>query len=186
MTRYCGLCSMLRCVNFTASALVATAFLVSSATGFAQQPSGEQKPPEQAQQGEQKPEGEQKAAEQAKAEAEAAARATAEYEEAAAKLPHSAGAPECVWTGRRIASLLWRDDIDTARRYIDLYDRFKCSSDHLKLVFRCVIKQGPIDPKASDHLASRVHNCWITPVGETTASSEKTNSPNTKAATIPN
>ena len=28
----------------------------------------------------------------------------------------AAGAPECVWTGRRIASLLWRDDIDARMR----------------------------------------------------------------------
>ncbi|HEX2449000.1 MAG TPA: hypothetical protein VHK26_12595, partial [Methyloceanibacter sp.] len=172
---------MLRHINFTALALVATALVVSPATGFAQQPGAEQKPPEPAQQGEQKQEGEQKSAEQ-----ELAARAMAEYDDAAAKLPHSAGAPECVWTGRRVASLLWRDDIDTARRYIELYDRFKCSSDHLKLVFRCVIKQGPLDAKASDRLAARVHNCWITPEGETTAATEKINSTNAKAATVPN
>ncbi|MGH6832370.1 MAG: beta-1-3, beta-1-6-glucan biosynthesis protein, partial [Methyloceanibacter sp.] len=113
-------------------------------------------------------------------------KAIAEYKEAWAKLTTSAGAPECVWTGRRIASLLWRDDIDTARRYIDLYDRFNCSSEHLKLVFRCVIEQGPIDPKAADRLASRVHNCWITPEEATTASSQATVGATTKAGTIPN
>lgn len=177
---------MLHCINLTASALVATALLLWPAGAFAQQSGGGQKPPEQAQQGEAKPEGEQKAEDAAKAEQEAAARAIAEYDEARAKLPHSAGAPECVWTGRRIASLLWRDDVDTARRYIDLYDRFKCSSDHLKLVFRCVIKQGPLDPKASDHLATRVHNCWITPEGEATAATEKTHDTNAKPATLPN
>ena len=37
-----------------------------------------------------------------------------QYREAAAGLSLSAGSAECVWTGRRIASLLWRDDIDTA------------------------------------------------------------------------
>ncbi len=108
-----------------------------------------------------------------------------EYGEAAAKLPRSAGAAECVWTGRRIASLLWRDDIDTARRYIDLYDRFNCSAEHLKLVFRCVIQQEPIDPKAADRLASRVHECWISPDAPTTAS-QATIDTTTKAGTIPN
>ena len=126
----------------------------------------------------------QKAAEQAAQ--QEAAKAIEEYKEAAAKLSSSAGAPECVWTGRRIASLLWRDDIDTARRYIDLYDRFNCSSEHLKLVFRCVIEQGPIDPKAADRLASRVHDCWIAPQGDTTASSQPTVGSTTKAGTIPN
>ena len=31
--------------------------------------------------------------------------------------------PECVWLGRRVVSLLWRDDLDTAFRHLDLYDR---------------------------------------------------------------
>jgi len=85
------------------------------------------KPPEQGQAEQKQPEkseGDQKAADQARAQEQEAAKAIAEYKEAEAKLASSAGAPECVWTGRRVASLLWRDDIDTARRYIDLYDRF--------------------------------------------------------------
>ncbi len=189
MTYSCvGPPSMLRCTVSPAAALIAGGvFLLSSLAAFAQQPGGEQRPPEQAQ-GEQKPEdkaaNDQIAAEQA--EQQEAAKAIAEYREAAAKLSSSAGAPECVWTGRRIASLLWRDDIDTARRYIDLYDRFNCSAEHLKLVFRCVIEQGPIDPKAADRLASRVHNCWIAPQGETTASSQATVGATTKTGTIPN
>jgi hypothetical protein len=181
---------MLRCVISTAVALVAGLIVLCPLSTLAQEPGSDQKPPEQAQQGEQKPEekseGDQKAADREKAEQEAAARAIAEFKEAAAKLSQSAGAPECVWTGRRIASLLWRDDIDTARRYIDLYDRFNCSSEHLKLVFRCVIEQGPLDPKAADRLASRVHGCWIAPQGETTAASQATEGSGTKQKTIPN
>jgi hypothetical protein len=133
-----------------------------------------------------KDEGEEKTADQAKAEEEQAkARAIADYEEAAVKLPRSAGAAECVWTGRRIASLLWRDDIDTANRYIGLYDRFGCSQDHLKIAFRCVVQQGPIDPKAADRLASRVHGCWISPT-EPTQSSQATSGATEKDGTIPN
>jgi hypothetical protein len=179
---------MLRRTLRPAAALLAGGVFLLSSLAFAQQPGGEQKPPEQAQgeQQEAKPETEQKSDEQAKAEQQEADKAKAEYDEAAAKLSNSAGAPECVWTGRRIASLLWRDDIDTARRYIDLYDRFNCSSEHLKLVFRCVIKQGPIDPKAADRLASRVHNCWITPEEATTASSQATVGATIKPGTIPN
>jgi hypothetical protein len=177
---------MLRCTILSTATLAAVGFLlVSPLPAPAQQSGGEQKPPEQAQ-GEQKPEqkdDERKAAEEA--EQQAAEKAMQEYGEAAAKLPRSAGAAECVWTGRRIASLLWRDDIDTARRYIDLYDRFNCSAEHLKLVFRCVIQQGPIDPKAADRLASRVHDCWISPDAPTTAS-QATIDTTTKAGTIPN
>ena len=106
--------------------------------------------------------------------------------EAAAKLSLSAGSAECVWTGRRITSLLWRDDVDTARRYIDLYDRFGCSAEHLKLTFRCVIRQGPIDPKAADRLAARVHDCWLDPEGTPTAASRSINGSPAKSGTIPN
>lgn len=179
---------MLRCTISPAIALIAGGvFLLSSFAAFAQDSAGDQKPPEQAQ-GEQKQEGkaegDQQAAEQAAQ--QAIDQAIKEYKEAATKLSSSAGAPECVWTGRRIASLLWRDDIETARRYIDLYDRFNCSSEHLKLVFRCVIEQGPIDPKAADRLASRVHDCWIAPEEATTASSQATVGATTKPGTIPN
>lgn len=177
---------MLCCRVLLAAALLAGGALMLSAFPSAaqsgppkenEQTQGEQKPPE-------KNEGDKKAAEQAKAEQEAAARAMQEYKDASAALPIAAGAPECVWTGRRIASLLWRDDIETARRYIDLYDRFGCSSKHLKLVFRCVIQQGPLDPKAADRLASRVHSCWMSPEAPTTTSSQETSS--AKQGTIPN
>jgi hypothetical protein len=48
-----------------------------------------------------------------------------------------------------------------------------------------MIEQGPIDPKAADRLASRVHSCWITPEGETTAASQATVGATIKPA-IPN
>jgi hypothetical protein len=179
-----GRVPMLRCTIQSAAALLAGGVLLASPLTASAQQSGDQKPPEQAQ-GEQKPD-DQKAAEQAKAEQQAQQKAIDEYKEAAEKLTSSAGAPECVWTGRRIESLLWRDDIDTARRYIDLYDRFGCSSEHLKLAFRCIIQQGPIDPKAADKLASRVHNCWIAPEEATTASTQATTGATTKDGTIPN
>ena len=179
----------MRFASCTAALMAGGVLLASVAAAPAQGQGGEQKPPEPAQ-GEQKPpepaQGDQKAADQATAEQQAQAKDMEEYREAAAKLPISAGAAECVWTGRRIASLLWRDDIDTARRYIDLYDRFGCSSEHLKLVFRCVIRQGPLDPKAADRLASRVHGCWVSPDEPTTASSQATTGSTIKGGTIPN
>jgi hypothetical protein len=176
---------------FCPAALLAGGFLLVFFTSASAESQGaEQKPPEQS---EQKPpdqaKGEQKPADQATAEQQAEARMKQEieeYREAAAKLSLSAGAAECVWTGRRITSLLWRDDVDTARRYLDLYDRFGCSAEHLKIAFRCVIQQGPIDPKAADRLAQRVHACWIDPEGTTTAASRTTNGSSAKSGTIPN
>ncbi|MGQ3672737.1 hypothetical protein ACT6QG_10095 [Xanthobacter sp. TB0136] len=85
-----------------------------------------------------------------------------EYDEAA-KLPGTAGLPECVWGGRRIAALLWRDDLDTASRHLALYERFGCPTEHLKLTFRCLVRQGHMDPKAQERLAGRVHQCWVNP-----------------------
>jgi hypothetical protein len=182
-------CSLMlrRTVRFAAAVLAGGVLLWSAVPASAEDQGS--KPADQGQ-SEQKPadkaEGDRKASDQAKAEEQEAAKAIAEYKEAEAKLASSAGAPECVWTGRRIVSLLWRDDMDTARRYIDLYDRFGCSSDHLKLAFRCVIEQGPIDAKAADRLASRVHDCWIAPQETTTTSNQTSSGTTTRNGTIPN
>ena len=86
-----------------------------------------------------------------------------EIAEAARLLTGPAGNPECVWLGRRVVSLLWRDDLDTAFRHLDLYDRFGCPSAHIQATFRCLVRQGHIDPKAQDSLNGRVHACWLNP-----------------------
>ena len=38
--------------------------------------------------------------------------------------------------------LLWRDDLDTAFRHLDLYDRFGCPAGHIQATFRCLVRQG--------------------------------------------
>jgi len=86
-----------------------------------------------------------------------------EIAEATRLLTGPAGNPECVWLGRRVVSLLWRDDLDTAFRHLDLYDRFGCPSAHIQATFRCLVRQGNIDPKAQDTLNGRVHGCWLNP-----------------------
>ncbi len=86
-----------------------------------------------------------------------------EIAEASRLLTGPAGNPECVWLGRRVVSLLWRDDLDTAFRHLDLYDRFGCPSGHIQSTFRCLVRQGNIDPKVPESLNSRVHACWIDP-----------------------
>jgi hypothetical protein len=89
---------------------------------------------------------------------------TDEFAEAQRALSGPAGNPECVWLGRRVVGLLWRDDLDTAFRHLDLYDRFGCPSAHIQASFRCLILHGNnIDPKAADSLNGRVHACWINP-----------------------
>lgn len=86
-----------------------------------------------------------------------------EIAEAARVMTGPAANAECVWLGRRVVGLLWRDDLDTAFRHLDLYDRFGCPGGHVQATFRCVVKQGPIDTKAQDALNSRVHACWLNP-----------------------
>src|ERR1700739_2631009 len=72
--------------------------------------------------------------------------------------------PECMWLGRRVVSLLWRDDLDTAFRHLDLYDRFGCPAGHIQVTFRClVLHANTIDHKAADSLNGRGHACWINP-----------------------
>src|ERR1700751_4511108 len=86
-----------------------------------------------------------------------------EFAEAQKEISGPAGNPECVWLGRRVVNLLWRDDLDTAFRHLDLYDRFGCPSAHIQATFRCLVRQGNIDPKAQETLNGRVHSCWLNP-----------------------
>jgi hypothetical protein len=111
-----------------------------------------------------------------KAAAEAAAKDSQkkinEIAEARRLISGPAGNPECVWLGRRVVSLLWRDDLDTAFRHLDLYDRFGCPSGHIQATFRCLVKQGNIDPKAPDTLNNRIHTCWIDPQAPASTSAQ--------------
>ena len=73
---------------------------------------------------------------------------------------------ECVWLGERAVGLMWKDDLDTAFRHLDLYDRFGCPGEHVQMSFRCVIRQGNIDQKDQKAAAAfndRVHACWMNP-----------------------
>src|SRR6476646_2494717 len=87
-----------------------------------------------------------------------------EFAEATRLVNGPAGNPECVWLGRRVVGLMWRDDMDTAFRHLDLYDRFGCPGPHIQAAFRCVVRQGNnIDPKSPPSLNARVHTCWLNP-----------------------
>ena len=92
-----------------------------------------------------------------------------EFAEAQKAISGPAGNPECVWLGRRVVNLLWRDDLDTAFRHLDLYDRFGCPSAHIQASFRCLLLHAnTIDPKVADSLNARVQACWINPSLEVT------------------
>src|SRR5437762_13877703 len=53
-----------------------------------------------------------------------------EFTQAAQAINGPAGNPECVWLGRRVVGLMLNDDLDTAFRHLDLYDRFRCPGRH--------------------------------------------------------
>ena len=92
-------------------------------------------------------------------------RKTDEFAEAAQALNGGpAGNPECVWLGRRVVQLLYTDDLDTAFRHLDLYDRFGCPGGHVQAAFRCLTRFiAQIDDKVPNSLRNHVHACWINP-----------------------
>ena len=90
-------------------------------------------------------------------------RRTDEIAEAARTLTGPAANPECVWLGERAVNLLSRDDLDTAFRHLELYDRFGCPGAHMQASFRCLVRLGIPDPKAAETLDARIHACWLNP-----------------------
>jgi hypothetical protein len=135
------------------SAFACAAFIAAAPlSAAAQSSSPEQKPAEapKAQQGE-------------AAKPDPAKKAVDEITEAGRVLTGPAANPECVWLGRRVVRLLSQDDLDTAFRHLDIYDRFGCPGNHIQATFRCLLKQGIPDAKAADTLNARVHSCWLNP-----------------------
>jgi hypothetical protein len=108
----------------------------------------------------------QKAAE-AKKDANTEVRKTIEeINEVGRQLNGPAANPECYWLGKKVINLLVRDDIDTAFRHLDLYDRFGCPGGHIQATFRCLVRQGAdilVDPKLPEPTNNRVQACWINP-----------------------
>jgi hypothetical protein len=108
-----------------------------------------------------------------------------EFVEAAQAINGPAGNPECVWLGRRVVGLMWRDDLDTAFRHLDLYDRFGCPGGHVQATFRCLVRFGGIDPKAPDSLSGRVHACWTNPNAQPQSAASAASAPAAAAPATP-
>lgn len=144
-----------RVSRFLPVLMIAGAMAMSSATALAQN-AGDQSGDKARQQQQQQPQG-------GDAKKDTPQRKTDDLMEVSRQIAGPAGNPECVWLGRRVVNLLWRDDMDTAFRHLDLYDRFGCPGGHIQATFRCVVRQGSIDPKAPDTLQGRVNTCWVNP-----------------------
>jgi hypothetical protein len=109
-------------------------------------------------------------------------RKTDQFLEASTAINGPAGNPECVWLGRRVVRLMWRDDLDTAFRHLDLYDRFGCPGGHVQATFRCLTRfGGQIDDKVQKSLDDRVHACWINPGAQPQAAAAAASAPPTTA-----
>ena len=109
-------------------------------------------------------------------------RKTDQFVEAAQAISGPAGNPECVWLGRRMVRLMWLDDLDTAFRHLDLYDRFGCPGGHIQATFRCLTRFGAsIDSKVPETLNNRVHACWINPNAQPQAATAAQPAPSTTA-----
>jgi hypothetical protein len=105
-------------------------------------------------------------------------RKTDEFVEASQAINGPAGNPECVWLGRRVVSLMWRDDLDTAFRHLDLYDRFGCPGGHVQATFRCLTRFGDqIDDKVPRSLSDRIQACWINPGAQPQAAAAAASAP---------
>jgi hypothetical protein len=87
-----------------------------------------------------------------------------QFTEAARAINGPAGNPECVWLGRRAVQLIWNDDLDTALRHLNLYDRFGCPGQHIQAAFRCLTRfAAEINDKVPNSLGDHVNTCWINP-----------------------
>ncbi|MFZ2160403.1 MAG: beta-1-3, beta-1-6-glucan biosynthesis protein [Bradyrhizobium sp.] len=105
-------------------------------------------------------------------------RKTDQFVEASQAINGPAGNPECVWLGRRMVRLMWLDDLDTAFRHLDLYDRFGCPGGHIQATFRCLTRFGAsIDSKVPESLSGRIHACWINPAAQPQAAAAATPAP---------
>jgi hypothetical protein len=101
-----------------------------------------------------------------------------QFVEAAHAINGPAGNPECVWLGRRVVQLIWVDDLDTAFRHLDLYDRFGCPGGHIQAAFRCLTRfANQIDDKVPNSLSDHVHACWINPAAQPPQTAAATSAP---------
>ena len=128
-------------VTFLCAAFIAGSWSAAFAQG-----SGDAKPPEQ-----------QKAPEPPKSEA-------AHLADVARTVAGAAGYPECAHLGELAVTLMAKNDLDTAFRHMDLYDRFGCPGRHIQESFRCLLVKGiPTSKDSAATLEGLVRDCWMSP-----------------------
>lgn len=68
---------------------------------------------------------------------------------------------QCAWLGKRIISLLVRDDAMTATDFGPFYQRFNCSEERLSKAFGCVVAN--LETVENSVFADQVEECWREP-----------------------
>ncbi len=126
--------------------VLCAAFIAGSFSAAFAQGSGDAKPPEQ-----------QKASEPPMTEKDHLA-------EVQRVVSGAAGYPECAHLGELAITLMAKNDLDTAFRHMDLYDRFGCPGAHIQQSFRCVLLKGiPTSKDSAATLEGLVRTCWASP-----------------------
>lgn len=78
-----------------------------------------------------------------------------------AAVDHAVLTLQCDWLGKRIISLLVRDDPDAADDFVPFYQRFTCAEEHLSKAFGCAVAN--LDEIETSALAELVDACWKDP-----------------------
>jgi len=69
---------------------------------------------------------------------------------------------ECAWVGKRVVSLLVRDDVDTATDFTRFYAMFRCPEAHIGEALACVVSD-PAAAREGTALTEHVDLCWANP-----------------------
>jgi hypothetical protein len=75
--------------------------------------------------------------------------------------PDPAFTEQCAWIGKRIVSLLVRDDAMAANDFIPFYARFGCPEEHLSRAFGCLVAN--LMTVENSALADQAEECWRNP-----------------------
>jgi hypothetical protein len=78
-----------------------------------------------------------------------------------ASAERASNAAECIWTGRRVVSLLTKDDVDAASQFTRFYSMFGCPAPHIGTALGCYVAW---DGQATHE--EKLEICWNDPSGK--------------------
>ncbi len=93
---------------------------------------------------------------------EAQKRSVEEFVRRPAFCPAAPDCPNALWPAGASPRCSGGDDIDTARRHLDLYES-SAARPSTQTRLPLLVRQGNIDPKTQERLNGRVQQCWVIP-----------------------